>query len=105
MKRLIVAVVAITIAISFTPSANSATLTTIYKFTYEANPRGPLTSDTAGSLYGAAARAIFKLTRTGDGTWTESNLYTFTGNGDGFLANPGLIFDSEDTLYGTTQQG
>jgi uncharacterized repeat protein (TIGR03803 family) len=69
--------------------------------------------DAAGNLYGAAfggcvvecnLGTIFKLAPNGDGTWTESILYTFTGGLDG-SAPTALILDNAGNLLGTTLSG
>jgi uncharacterized repeat protein (TIGR03803 family) len=70
-----------------------------------------------GELYGTTQKGgawgrgtIFKLTppARGDGSWTETVLYEFTGqNGDGGQphSNPHLIFDKTGGLVGTTVSG
>jgi len=77
-----------------------------------------LTFDSTGNLYGVTADGgvqtcfwldsgcgvVFKLTPNGDGTWTESVLYSFTGGKDGSIPQSTLVFDAEGNLYGTTMQ-
>lgn len=51
-------------------------------------PEGPLVFDTFGNLYGIAGTdnglgAVFRLTPSGDGSWNEATLHTFTGGSDG----------------------
>jgi hypothetical protein len=97
----------------------------LYNFTCGSDggsPEGGLTFDAAGNLYGATGKGgdvnlcqsqpwnvgcgvIFKLT-PGAGaneTWTESVLYTFIGQGDGYAPQGGLTFDSAGNLYGATE--
>jgi uncharacterized repeat protein (TIGR03803 family) len=71
-----------------------------------------LVFDEGGDIYGTTAAGgahgygvVFKLAPNGNGTSTESVLYSFTGGTDG--ANPlaGLIFDGAGNLYGTTSAG
>ena len=74
-------------------------------------PAGELTFDGVGNLYGmtqyggqSGAGTVFKLAHNPDGTWTESVLYSFTGNGqDELFPYAGLIFDAAGNLYGTTR--
>jgi uncharacterized repeat protein (TIGR03803 family) len=75
------------------------------------NPYGGLLFDAAGNLYGTTASggghhdgAVFELTPSQDGTWTETLLAHcyFTQCDD---PNAGLIFDSNGNLYGTAVAG
>lgn len=84
-------------------------------------PLGNLVFDSAGSLYGTAAYggggaycffgnnscgAIFKLTPTGGGLWTETILHRFqSSTTDGVSPNGSLLFDSAGNLYGLTSEG
>lgn len=67
-----------------------------------------LVSDQAGNIYGTTwsggaygGGVVFKLTRSGE-SWTESVLWSFTGQSDGGLPASGVIFDGVGNLYGTT---
>lgn len=72
--------------------------------------------DPAGNLYGTTAGGgdstncnqgcgtVFKLTRAGDGSFTESVLHSFN-NSDGSTPSAGLILDTHGNLYGTTFTG
>ena len=90
----------------------------LYTFTGEAfgggtdgaNPVAGVVMDAAGNLYGttdyggpASVGAVFKLAPNGDGTYTESVLYTFKDGQDGGHPYGGVILDSSGNLYGTTQ--
>lgn len=81
-------------------------------------PMGNLTMDSQGDLYGTtyaggsykncygACGTIFKLAPpVGNGNWTETVLYSFTGGGDGQAPVGGVILDQAGNLYGTTQLG
>jgi uncharacterized repeat protein (TIGR03803 family) len=75
-------------------------------------PWGGVTLDAAGSLYGTTwvcgtndAGVVFKLTPTGDGSWTETLLHTFGVGTDGANPEAALIFDAAGNLYGTTAGG
>ena len=76
-------------------------------------PSGSLARDASGNLYGTTQQggasnlgAVFKLHPNGDGTYTESLLYSFTNTGgDGETPVAGLVVDGSGNLYGTTQNG
>jgi uncharacterized repeat protein (TIGR03803 family) len=87
-------------------------------------PRGSLTFDSAGNLYGTASQGgksggicgangcgvVFELSppASGEGGWTETVLYTFCQQkkcNDGATPMSGVIFDSAGNLYGTTEYG
>jgi uncharacterized repeat protein (TIGR03803 family) len=78
-----------------------------------ADPQGVLTFDTAGNLYGTAYTggfygygAVFELTPTTAGGWTEALLHSFGATAtDGYWPYAGLIFDAAGNLYGTTVGG
>ena len=76
------------------------------------NPQGSFVFDAAGNLYGTTylgglsstgshAGTVFELT-SGSSGWTETILYTFTGQTDGGDPADGVIFDASGNLYGTT---
>lgn len=85
-----------------------------------ANPISFLIADEAGNLYGTTyaggtgtfcqggCGTVFRLrppNREG-GPWTETVLYSFAGNPDGYFPSSGhLVFDSSGNLYGSTQFG
>lgn len=85
-----------------------------------AGPRGKLTFDAAGNLYGTTwgggasgsgcnfngCGTVFKLVHGKNGAWTEKVLHSFDNNGtDGYWPYAGLIFDKAGDLYGTTSSG
>ena len=85
-----------------------------------ANPISFLIADKAGNLYGttyAGGTGTFCLGGCGTvfqlrppsqegGPWTETVLYSFAGNPDGYFPSSGhLVFDSSGDLYGATQFG
>jgi uncharacterized repeat protein (TIGR03803 family) len=68
------------------------------------NPRGSLTLDAAGNLYGVATQVAFELSPSSSGSWTETVLYTFGKNGD--VSSPGgLAFDASGNLWGAASDG
>jgi len=76
-----------------------------------AQPAGGLTMDKAGNLYGTTQLGgvynqgtVFELT-PGSSGWTETVLYSFTGNQDGGQPTSNLAFDSTGHLFGTTAYG
>jgi uncharacterized repeat protein (TIGR03803 family) len=79
----------------------------------EAPREGPLVMDTEGNLYGTTifggnstkcngtCGVVFKLDTAGK----ESVLHNFTGGTDGAIPDVGVILDSNNNLYGTTEEG
>lgn len=68
---------------------------------------GGLLLDASGNVYGTTGGngafnfgSVFKLVNS-SGTYTETNLYQFTGGADGSQPNGGLIKDAAGNLYGT----
>jgi uncharacterized repeat protein (TIGR03803 family) len=88
-----------------------------------ANPLAGLIEDASGNLYGTTwyggatvpnsdstttGGTVFELKPNGDGTYSESVLYTFcsqSGCADGEWPIAGLIEDTSGDLYGTTSAG
>jgi uncharacterized repeat protein (TIGR03803 family) len=75
-------------------------------------PRGTLTRDHNGNLYGTTeiggtfgCGTVFELSPVSGGAWTESVLYSFNCTGDAENPLSGVIFDNLGNLYGTTQAG
>jgi uncharacterized repeat protein (TIGR03803 family) len=100
------------------------TLTTLYTFSGGSDgsfPLGGLIADETGALYGTTesggkieqecffggAGVVFKLTppAAGQTAWTETVLWTFSGDSDGCAPLSELITDERGALYGTTQFG
>ena len=81
---------------------------TIYSFqggSDGAFPLGGLVFDTHGNAYGTTAgfnqvqpATVFELSPQSDGTWTETVLYIFPGNGP----TNNLTMDAHGNMYGTT---
>ena len=86
-----------------------------YSFTGESDGGVAFTTvlfDSSGNIYGTTiyggangVGAVFKLTPSGGGNYTESVLYSFAGGSDGENPHDGLIADSSGNLYGTTDAG
>ena len=84
-------------------------------------PYGPVAFGPNGSLYGSTVDGGVSNCPSGCGlvyeikppaascettcSWTESVLYRFRGNTDGFYPIGGVTFDSTGNLYGTSEQG
>ena len=74
---------------------------------------GSLIPDSAGNLYGTtefggahACGAVYELSPTQGGGWTETVLHSFINDGvDGYNPVSGLIFDNAGNLFGTTNYG
>jgi hypothetical protein len=91
-----------------TPSGQGWNEQTIYSFQGGSNgayPVGGLVFDAAGNAYGTTAGAyqsqqgiLFQLSPQADGTWKETVLYLFPGNGP--VNN--LTMDAAGNIYGTT---
>ncbi len=103
-----------------TPPADGqsvATETVLYAFQGAADgsvPYAGLLMDPSGALYGATSQGgangygvVFKLTAPagGQGTWTETTLFSFSGGVDGGSPLGTLVRDKAGALYGTTQLG
>jgi uncharacterized repeat protein (TIGR03803 family) len=83
-----------------------------------ASPIGALAFDAAGNLYGTTEEGgvttgdcyylgcgtVFELSHSGEG-WTETVLYRFQNNSDGYSPLAGVAVDSVGNLYGTTGFG
>jgi uncharacterized repeat protein (TIGR03803 family) len=75
-------------------------------------PQDGLIIDGSGNLYGttdaggtAGWGTVFKLSPNGDGTWTQTILYSFQGGSDGAIPYAGVTMDPAGNLYGTTFDG
>jgi uncharacterized repeat protein (TIGR03803 family) len=73
-------------------------------------PEGTLTLDSSGNIYGTTRAGgkvgngtVYKLTLGTKGTYTESIIYSFGGNGT--TPYGGVVFDPAGNLYGTTRFG
>jgi uncharacterized repeat protein (TIGR03803 family) len=76
-----------------------------------AYPMGQLVFDSAGNLFGTASDAgalqngtVFELSPL-NGSWSESTIYTFAGNGDASGPIAGLTAGPPGIFYGTTLNG
>lgn len=76
------------------------------------NPVGGLVLDGEGNLWGTTQGGgnvgdgtVFELTPNSDGTYTETTLFSFTGDSTGFEPNTNLVIDKAGNLYGTTTNG
>jgi uncharacterized repeat protein (TIGR03803 family) len=97
------------------------TESTLYTFQSTADgvaPQCALVFDAAGNLYGTTAYGgdtscaqgygcgeVFELSPVGDGVWTKTTLYAFTGSPDGHAPSAGLTIDKASDLFGTTSNG
>ena len=86
----------------------------LYRFNgaVESSPVSGLLIDGNGNLYGTCANgngtttvgSVYKLTPSGGGKYTESDLYLFSGK-DGQFPESALLRDKSGNLYGTTWMG
>lgn len=92
------------------------TETILYAFTGGTDgtsPRGDLSLDSAGNLYGVATTgflndpgSVYQLSPPTSGqTWTLTTLHTFQSKGDGSIPYDGVILDKKGNLYGVTEFG
>jgi uncharacterized repeat protein (TIGR03803 family) len=112
------AVLALTIGLTLTPTAEAQTYNVIHNFTGGsdgANPIAGLTVDAAGSLYGTASvgggwgvGTVYRLVHSGS-SWTLYTLYYFKGltrtTQDGGLPYSRAVMGPNGVLYGTTHNG
>jgi uncharacterized repeat protein (TIGR03803 family) len=79
-----------------------------------AAPTASLISDSSGNLYGTTSSggaayqnlgAVFEVTPVAGGGWTETLLYSFSGDTDGVWPIGGLVRDGTGNLFGTTAYG
>ena len=71
-----------------------------------------LVRDASGNLYGStvqggdhASGTVWQLHPNGDGTWTHTVLYSFTGGSDGGEPYKGVTLDATGNLFGTAVTG
>jgi len=90
--------------------SNGWVFTSIYNFS-SCSPNSGVTMDAAGNLYGVCSHGgaftkgyVFELTNS-DGTWSLTDLYDFTGGGDGYDPLGSVAFDSSGNLFGTASSG
>jgi uncharacterized repeat protein (TIGR03803 family) len=77
------------------------------------SPYGTLVFDGEGNLYGTTsnggsslAGTVFELSPQQDGSWTETQIYSFVDlPTDGSYPQAGVIFDGDGNLFGTTTGG
>jgi uncharacterized repeat protein (TIGR03803 family) len=76
-----------------------------------AEPFGGVHFDSEGNLYGAnqgvfqEGGAMFKLSPSSSGSWTETTLYNLDDESAGFGELGNLLMDGAGNLYGTTEYG
>lgn len=99
-------------AYELSPSATGWTYTDIYDFaggpTGAAFPSGGLILDASGNLYGVTQSGgpdnhgvVYELSPSSSG-WTQTILYSFTGNSFADTPRGLLLFDASGNLYGIT---
>lgn len=99
-----------------TLAATAQTEKILYSFTGSSDggsPEGGVVVDAKGNLYGTAfsggangGGAVFELSPSGGGVWTEKAIYSFSfGSSEGALPASGLVFDTQGNLYGMTIAG
>jgi uncharacterized repeat protein (TIGR03803 family) len=103
-------------AFELTPNENGSwTEELLYSFGSGADASvpetGPIT-DASGNGYGTTAGgglynkgAVFELSPSSGGGWSEKVLHSFGHGADGYYPYAGLVFDAYGNLYGTTPYG
>lgn len=96
------------------PAKKTWSETVLYNFQGNTDayyPTGSLAMDSSGNLYGTTyvggtygPGTIYELTNSG-GNWTESIVWSFSGQGDGANPQNGVIFGSDGTMYTSTPYG
>lgn len=93
------------------PSGGSWSYSLLHSFSGSSGPWNGVVPDASGNLYGTTCAdgthgkgSVFKLTRSGD-SWTETDVYDFTGGSDGSCPIGGIARDSSGNLFGTTMGG
>jgi uncharacterized repeat protein (TIGR03803 family) len=93
------------------PSGGQWTYSLLHSFPGNNEPFSGMVRDASGNLYGTTCGdnvvtfgSVFKLTPT-QGSWTETDLYDFTGGGNGSCPAGGVALDASGNLYGTTLWG
>jgi uncharacterized repeat protein (TIGR03803 family) len=81
---------------------------------YFPGPGATMIIDNAGNLYGTTTSdgaygqgSVFKLSPTGDGSWSYNytDLHDFTGGSDGGNPSASMVPDNDGNLYGTAEFG
>jgi uncharacterized repeat protein (TIGR03803 family) len=97
-----------------TKSGNGWNEMPVYSFTGPdgLGPVGGVILDSDGNLFGTTAEGglygdgtVFELTYVDGIGWTETVLYSFQNQSDGWFPYAGLVKDSAGNLYGTTSDG
>lgn len=98
-----------------TAGAHAATVQVIYSFAGGVDGKyadTDLVVDPSGNLYGTtvqggdhASGTVWQLHPKGDGSWSHSVLYSFTGGADGAEPYKGVTLDAAGNLYGTAVAG
>lgn len=90
-------------------------LKALYQFKGEPDagfPYGALAFDAKGNLFGTSyydgandLGAVYELSPTPRGPWSERVLHSFAGSPDGASSISGLVFDAAGNMFGTTSEG
>ncbi len=113
VPRLTCAVLAFALVALASRASPAATFRIIQTFNCTAKsgcgPRGPLTPDQGGNLYGTAfgggangQGVVFELLPNQDGSWSQAIIHSFDFTTDGAPPAFGVTFDELGDLYGTT---
>jgi len=81
-----------------------------------ATPQAGLVADQSGNLYGTTSSGgngacqggcgtVFRLSRNLDRTWSETQLYSFSGGTDGAFPYGQVAVDANGNVFGTTSIG
>lgn len=116
-SRLFLSIVASVPAALILPGATPWAATTSVIYSFGGGQDGEyadtdLIRDGAGNLYGTTVQGgdygggtVWQLHPNGDGSWSHSVLYSFTGGADGGEPYKGVTLDAQGNLYGTAVTG
>jgi uncharacterized repeat protein (TIGR03803 family) len=113
VSKALVVIAATLMLVSAAWAANAEKV--IYAFTGGSdggNPASQLTFDSSGNIYGTTVGGgafgfgtVFQLKPGSGGQWTQTVLYSFSGQSDGKAPHGGVTVDSKGNLYGTAVAG
>src|SRR5581483_225875 len=102
------------VVFQISPGLRTLSYNVLYKFPGGCGgPGGPLLLDKSGTLYGMThlggrycSGSVFTLSKNSTtGSWTEADIYSFSGPDGWFPESQGVVMDKRGNLYGTPSAG